>query len=1360
MEFTPASFSAFVGYEIVPIHPDDVFTACTLSGAPPSGLSFDATTCTISGIPTAPLSETQYTMTSTKDGQTYEGSFHLTVVSCSGTVVKVIRTYKSDAYKEWFTIKDKETQQVVMRVNGNSGQENNKEWTGWLCMNGVYEIEVGSTSMKYWTQDSFLYLKALLNGGEYETIARIRYSEKQGFPTSYKVNVKWSVAPHSQWFYKMGEVPANWYGLDTAGWTTGSMGSFPTSTNSIQLYKKTFNVASLTDVAGFVISLRYQYGCVIYLNGHEVFRNGVTGELSTSSSSSNDYTSINYHQVSLPVKTIATDDTPAVNYLIQGENRIAIAIVAQTASQTASMFDCAVRLMGKTNARVFDYDKPEKDKHYKNIGNADKIAEQYSATNVFPQGEGNNYWTIAFSNDRREWISAVTVYLWTFSGQTVFPRVGQFVVKARNSDSEDWTTIKAVTGLLWDSVYENKKIILGNDKSYNQYRFENFASGDPTNPSWKFNTLDLTCDAIPTSIPELTYPTSPTLTKDIAMTDLYPSMNATNYYDFTIVPALPTGLVLDQYNGKISGIPAQAQSATTHTITAKKYGGGSSSTTMEISVDTCSGDKSLVTLTICMDHWNILSSYKVFRGKTASGNAVQSGDTFTTDVMNYGNFCLDHDIYTLVLNGKGQSQESTRWFLSIDNGDMVFETGQIPEDSNAVSTTFSSLLPFQIDYSDWKLFNSAQAVADNWKSGSFDDSAWTTVKAAAMGNHQSTTAYIRHEVTIPSLDDYHVLNVRMKYTGGVVAYFNGHIVARFNLEESFDATTEALSVHDATAFSKFHIILPLVDAATDNAMAFEIHRTAEENAIVFDASGMFGVNECSIAVDSYSSTETYNLYFSYVAYDLLSLTPNKGYATLHEGSYVSWTVENLEGSVFNSFGIEANNRAWSKFNLNGRWKDSEEYTLLSTTPGEYLNKKRRNQWSMTLGFAGFKHLKYELIERKGNEPNVVALMTQYCVPSGTGVCPADGKYPSVKNGEKSVVQCPRLTRGYKYRQCTNGVLGSDITDMCVYDAPTDLAYPESSYPFYAGVDFSSGTPTYEGYIDSFDVTEGTLPAGLTLDATTGVISGKATSTACADGCSVTITGSNPGGSATVSLTFTVLPPSIEYPTVGAGVHVVMGVPTSLSPVITPSPSPFTSFEITGLPAGLTPDSETGIITGTASGGKQSVEVTVKGFLDDTNFLSFPFTLFVHDHNSASVLVPEGSSPSHILHLRARAAIASGALYLDSAYSAETLALTDLSMDAKEVKGVYAALPDPIYFIQASNLDIVVLKDVNPVVAFIGEDNVEAHFNTTSVCEESLDVECDIVKGSNVIVKEVDAESGNTFSEPAIIPLDRAKSYEM
>ena len=109
-------------------------------------------------------------------------------------------------------------------------------------------------------------------------------------------------------------------------------------------------------MAGFVISLRYVYGCIIYMNNVEVFRNGVTGDLSTSSIATNNYNNILYHQISLPVKTMAIGDQPAVNYIQQGSNTIAIAIVAQSASQTNSMFDCAVRLMGAPEAsRVFDY---------------------------------------------------------------------------------------------------------------------------------------------------------------------------------------------------------------------------------------------------------------------------------------------------------------------------------------------------------------------------------------------------------------------------------------------------------------------------------------------------------------------------------------------------------------------------------------------------------------------------------------------------------------------------------------------------------------------------------------------------------------------------------------------------------------------------------------------------------------------------------------------------------------------------------------------------------------------------------------------------------------------------------------------
>ena len=86
-------------------------------------------------------------------------------------------------------------------------------------------------------------------------------------------------------------------------------------------------------VAAFVISLRYLYGCVIYMNNVEVFRNGVSGDLSSSSVGLNAYTDLLYRQISLPVKTMGVE---SVTYLQEGTNTIAIAIVAQTASQTTS----------------------------------------------------------------------------------------------------------------------------------------------------------------------------------------------------------------------------------------------------------------------------------------------------------------------------------------------------------------------------------------------------------------------------------------------------------------------------------------------------------------------------------------------------------------------------------------------------------------------------------------------------------------------------------------------------------------------------------------------------------------------------------------------------------------------------------------------------------------------------------------------------------------------------------------------------------------------------------------------------------------------------------------------------------------
>src|SRR5207245_770550 len=100
-----------------------------------------------------------------------------------------------------------------------------------------------------------------------------------------------------------------------------------------------------------------------------------------------------------------------------------------------------------------------------------------------------------------------------------------------------------------------------------------------------------------------------------------------------------------------------------------------------------------------------------------------------------------------------------------------------------------------------------------------------------------------------------------------------------------------------------------------------------------------------------------------------------------------------------------------------------------------------------------------------------------------------------------------------------------------------------------------------------------LPAGLTLNATTGLISG----TGRAAGTStVTLSATNAGGTGTQSLALTINPaaPVITSPGTATG---QVGVAFSYQMTATNTP---TSFGASGLPAGLTLDATTGLISGT------------------------------------------------------------------------------------------------------------------------------------------------------------------------------------
>jgi hypothetical protein len=160
---------------------------------------------------------------------------------------------------------------------------------------------------------------------------------------------------------------------------------------------------------------------------------------------------------------------------------------------------------------------------------------------------------------------------------------------------------------------------------------------------------------------------------------------------------------------------------------------------------------------------------------------------------------------------------------------------------------------------------------------------------------------------------------------------------------------------------------------------------------------------------------------------------------------------------------------------------------------------------------------------------------------------------------------------------------------------------------------------------AWSVTTGSLPAGLTLDGTTGVISGTPISSGPFT-FTVTLTD---GANQTATQSYTVdvvapippaTPPSITTTSLPGG---EVGVPYSQTLVGTGGTGPYTWAVTAGsLPAGLTLNTSTGAISGTPTGsGPATFTVTLTDANDQTATQSFTLTV------SAAPSIPSITTPS-------------------------------------------------------------------------------------------------------------------------------------
>jgi singapore isolate B (sub-type 7) whole genome shotgun sequence assembly, scaffold_3 len=289
---------------------------------------------------------------------------------------------------------------------------------------------------------------------------------------------------------------------------------------------------------------------------------------------------------------------------------------------------------------------------------------------------------------------------------------------------------------------------------------------------------------------------------------------------------------------------------------------------------------------------------------------------------------------------------------------------------------------------------------------------------------------------------------------------------------------------------------------------------------------VFGVETCSTTLDSFSALTSTplvseNPYVSKIGTinDIVDLDPyTAGTLPNDAGTFIEWTVENLDGSKVNAFTLMVSSEVKSVgFAIGGENDESSSFPPVQLAAKQALAIPSRTKTvaEMPVGLAGFRKFRWSVTDAADVKLTLTSVHMAYCKGTGAACAAIDG-YAAVGGGQISPAVCPEGYDGYSYRICTEGRFGDVQMDKCVQRMPEGVRFPTGRYLFVIDTQVSTGAPRFHNIVEKWSLEEGQkLPAGLTLNVQTGEISGIPTEKASLT--TFTVVAENQSGSVTTTV---------------------------------------------------------------------------------------------------------------------------------------------------------------------------------------------------------------------------------------------------